>query len=672
MAKKRRKKPSGDPGSETNADSKMVNAMESDPEFFKDLLIGKRLGKCDIQKLIGEGRTSVVYRAMYEPLKRTVALKVLQQEMTKYPGVVRVFQQEGRAVAALDHENVLKIYDVGQDGSHYYLVLELLRGNDLLVLINSTEDGRLDVETALDLTAQAARGLAAAHRKNLVHRDIKPQNLVVEPSGKLKIVDFGLAAEAEGAFSGGRLGTPHYMAPEQCRGEQARTASDIYALGITLFHMLVGHAPFAGAKTTDEIVDRHLEGKRFEPEKLQPGIPRKVADLVRKMTRMDPDARPTAKEVVEAITTGTVGQDKARGGSVRARTRRRAATQGSSGAPLALIGGVLVVAAILAFVLLGNDDDPPPEKASNDPANTGPTGASDKPRKPKKPKKPEPGEASHEGLAKGLDPKLANDLRDLLSQARQEESTRNLDEAIDLYNRIRKRAPKDSGYYRLADSSYQALKKRINEVLRGKRRGSTYISARKSEKTGETFDKERAGLFKRAVNWDPTGAIARAKELREKTRKETPERLRIDDALSKLTYIERLLSIVGARAEALSGSAARWSEYDIMADGALVIASAGPNGIVLEHEDTKVKETRSWDDISFDLKIGFMDALRNPRSASETMWLGYYCQIHGDSRSEQYYDYALMLDDSPATRKSVRVLKEDAAAAKPATPKKAD
>ncbi|MFI5402604.1 MAG: serine/threonine protein kinase, partial [Planctomycetota bacterium] len=258
--KKKRPTDPGPPGTETSADTRLVNALESDPLFFKDPLIGQTLGKCKILKFIGQGRTSAVYRATYIPLKRTVAVKVLQPEMTKFPAVVRVFQQEGRAVAALDHENVMKIYDVGEDQGRHYLVLELLHGETVMKKIVGGEGGRLPVDQALDYARQAAAGLAAAQAKKLVHRDIKPQNLVVEPDGTLKIVDFGLAAEAEGAFAGGRLGTPHYMSPEVCRGELATPASDVYALGICLYHMLTGQPPYAGRKTTDEIVEGHLKG----------------------------------------------------------------------------------------------------------------------------------------------------------------------------------------------------------------------------------------------------------------------------------------------------------------------------------------------------------------------------------------------------------------------------
>jgi predicted Ser/Thr protein kinase len=138
-----------DVGSETTPDTRHVNAHESDPELIKDPLVGKTLGKCKIDKLLGEGRTAVVFRANFKPLKRTVAVKVLQDHMKKFPAVVRVFQQEGRNVAALDHENVLKIYDVGEDRGHHYLVLELLKGKDLLKLIEA-EGGGLQVEDALE------------------------------------------------------------------------------------------------------------------------------------------------------------------------------------------------------------------------------------------------------------------------------------------------------------------------------------------------------------------------------------------------------------------------------------------------------------------------------------------------------------------------------------------
>ncbi|MGH7161930.1 MAG: serine/threonine-protein kinase, partial [Planctomycetota bacterium] len=314
-----------DPGSETSADTKLVNAKETTPEFFKDPLIGQTLGKCRIEKLLGEGQTAIVYRAHYEPLNRTVAVKVLQAHMTKVPAVVKVFQQEARAVAALDHENVLKIYDVGEDRGSHYIVLELLRGKNLLKIIEEAGGEGLPAADALEYTRQAAAGLAAAHRKNLVHRDIKPQNLVVEPDGTLKIVDFGLAAEAEGAFSGGMLGTPHYMSPEQCRGEHAKANSDVYALGITLFHLLVGHPPHAGKTTKEEIIAEHLKGRRLEPERVRRHLPKVLGELVRRMTRMEPATRPSSAAVLEWI--GKLKPETLEGGaagSLRAGRRGRA------------------------------------------------------------------------------------------------------------------------------------------------------------------------------------------------------------------------------------------------------------------------------------------------------------------------------------------------------------
>ena len=349
-------KPPVDEGTETSPDTRLVNAMESNPEFFKDPLIGQRVGKCKIEKYLGEGKTAVVYRAHYEPLNRTVAMKVLQPHMTKIPAVLRVFQQEGKAVAILDHENILKIYDVGEDGGHYYMVLELLRGHDLLKILEDTEGGTLDLETALDLTKQAARGLAAAHRKKLVHRDIKPQNLVIEPGGKLKIVDFGLAAEAEGAFAGGMLGTPHYMAPEQCRGEGAVTETDIYALGITLFHLLVGSPPFAGRKTKEAIIEGHLKGIRFEPEKINKEIPRAAGELVRRMTRMEASARPSAREVIELIEKFKPDRGEKSPAGRSTRVARRTST-GKSSAGLVIGAGAVVLLIVLFMLMKGGGED---------------------------------------------------------------------------------------------------------------------------------------------------------------------------------------------------------------------------------------------------------------------------------------------------------------------------
>jgi serine/threonine protein kinase len=640
--KKRRKT---DPGSQTNPDAKMVNALESDPEFFKDPLIGKQIGKCKIEKLIGEGRTSVVYRAHYAPLKRTVAVKVLQESMIKYPAVVKVFQQEGRAVAALDHENVLKIYDVGREGDHYYLVLELLRGRELQALIDEKE--RLDVDEALEYVAQAARGLAAAHRKKLVHRDIKPSNLVIEPDGKLKIVDFGLAAEAEGAFSGGRLGTPHYMSPEQCRGGNAGTASDIYALGITLFHALVGHPPFAGSKTTEEITQKHLEGKRLEPEKIRTDIPRRVGDLVRRMTRMNPDQRPTAQEVYQEISQGVHKKPRTRatGRARRAARTRHGSSSSSSLAPLA-IGGVLILALLLYLLMSGSDDDEGTEGLTQPERRPEPERTADRTPEPDQPERDVP-----------LEQKLENDIKALIEQARREETTGNLQQALDLWRRVLTKSPPESRYYKEALAAKKGVEGRLKAERGFDRPKREYVSVPESEAAGREFAEKEAEFKRRITEFQLKGVRTELEDLVKRTREGSAERGAIDLALQRLEPIEHLFAIVEARAPSLQGQKREWFTYDFDAKPDELVVKVSSEGVELQTEGSASGRTVAWSAIDPAVRIAFIEAMRNPKSGRETMWLGYYCQLVGDPRAEQYYTYAEMNDNSPAMRKAIAALK---------------
>jgi len=645
--KRRRKKKGpldpGEPGTETAGDTSLVNANESDPDFFKDPLIGKTIGKCKIAKLLGEGRTAVVYRAVYAPLKRTVALKVLQPEMTKYPAVVRVFQQEGRAVAALDHENVVKIYDVGEDQGHHYLVLELLRGENLLRRIDAT-DGGLPVDEALEYVRQTAAGLAAAHRKNLIHRDIKPQNLVIEPDGIVKIVDFGLAAEAEGAFAGGRLGTPHYMAPEVCRGEKALPASDVYALGITLFHMLVGHPPYQGKPTTEEIIQEHLKGERLQPENLRTDLPKPVCDLIRRMTRADAGGRPSAKDIVDFITSRLTPEKlsgaRSRRRVRRARSRRR---QESSSAPVfAAIGGVVLLL-IVAFLVLGGDKDEPKPENVPEPV------AEEPPAQPSKPK-----ETEHRPVE---DKSLEQTLKELLADAKREERTGNWIEAHTLYQRVVVKAPPDSQYYAEAKAAAEIIARRLKRERGRPGEGPRYISPRASEKVGKEFDEDVPGILDLLKTFDVAAAKERVEGFRKRTREATPERARMEALLERVGIIESLLSVAQTRASSLSGDKSSWFTYDPQTLDDLTITGASEEGIEVRDEANGTTRTLMWQNIAAPTRVAFLEAVRNPRNATETMWLGYYCKLIGSDAAERYFNYALVIDSGPGMRKQVEALK---------------
>jgi serine/threonine-protein kinase len=329
------------------------------PDTGPDRLIGRTIARCRIESKIGEGRTSRVYRAIHTALDAPVAVKVLLPHVLQHPAIVVKFEQEARALAKLDHPNVVKIYDVvAEEGDIHAIVMELLEGETVLEMLD--REGRVDPLDAMRIVRQAASGLAAAHGKSLIHRDVKPQNLVLLPDGTVKVVDFGLAAETGGEMAAERIGTPHYMSPEVCESRPAEPASDVYSLGITLYHLLVGQPPYAGM-SIKEILEAHAAGKPLHPERRLPGLPKKVCDLVRSMTKRDPLVRPEAAQVIVAL-------DEVGGKALSAlptlrgkkKHHRPAASRKRSGAPLAIVGivAVIVIGVGVAMIANRSGDEP--------------------------------------------------------------------------------------------------------------------------------------------------------------------------------------------------------------------------------------------------------------------------------------------------------------------------
>ena len=283
---------------------------------------GSRLGPYEIVSPLGAGGMGEVYRARDPRLGRDVAVKILPDALADDPEHLNRFEREARAVAALSHPNVLAIFDVG-DGEVPFLVTELLEGETLRPLLDR---GALSARKAVDLGMQLVAGLAAAHDRGLVHRDLKPANVFVTTGGQVKILDFGLAREV-GALSGPAeaitrpqtvrgtvLGTLGYMAPEQLRGLDADTRSDIFACGAILYEMLTGRRAFRGESPADTI------GAILKdpPASLQfpPGTPPALASLVRRSLEKDPSLRyQSARELLSALellsTSGGAGARRA-------------------------------------------------------------------------------------------------------------------------------------------------------------------------------------------------------------------------------------------------------------------------------------------------------------------------------------------------------------------------
>ncbi len=315
----------------------------------KDPNVGRTVARCKLLECVGRGKTAKVYRAHHEAFDIEVAVKILTKEARSIPQLIERFQIEAKVVARLDNENIVKIYDVGSEGDDHFIVMELLDGFSILDLINREE--QVDPMDALRIARQTANGLAAAHDKGIIHRDVKPQNLLLLEDGTVKVLDFGLAADFDGA--GERVGTPHYMAPETCRDGSADLGTDVYGLGIVLYHMLTGQPPYAG-QSVKEILRKHMAGVPLRPEQhRQGGLPRNIGDLVREMTKGDPLLRPTAKALT-GLFDAIGGESLKQKDSLQKRrsSRARARTESQKRSPLGpiLVGAVVVVGVLFAIM----------------------------------------------------------------------------------------------------------------------------------------------------------------------------------------------------------------------------------------------------------------------------------------------------------------------------------
>lgn len=252
-----------------------------------------RLGGFEIMGKIGSGGMGNVYKARQISLGRTVALKVLPRELANNPIYLERFKREARMAAQLTHANAILIYDVGEDGGRHFLVMEYVEGTALDKML---ESGPIDEERALEIIRDIAKALVEAHSKSIIHRDIKPGNILVRHDGAAKLSDLGIAkdlgqGQAALTRTGVPLGTPAYMSPEQCRGQKdIDHRTDIYSLGVTLFHLVTGKMPFSGP-TPLMVMRSHIDDEMPDPRKLNPEISDSTAELIMEMTVKDRDLR---------------------------------------------------------------------------------------------------------------------------------------------------------------------------------------------------------------------------------------------------------------------------------------------------------------------------------------------------------------------------------------------
>jgi len=246
-------------------------------------------GRYEIIGQIGSGGMAVVYKAKDHKLGRFVAVKVLKREFSEDQNFVQKFKVEAQSAAGLVNANIVNVFDVGNDGDVYYIVMELVEGITLKEYIQKKV--RLSVNEAVSIAIQVAMGIEAAHKNHIIHRDIKPQNIVISKEGKVKVTDFGIARAASSeTIVSNVMGSVHYTSPEQARGGYCDEKSDIYSLGITIYEMLTGKLPFDG-DTTVNVAIKHLQEEIEPPRTFVPEIPVSLEKIVLKCTQKSPDRR---------------------------------------------------------------------------------------------------------------------------------------------------------------------------------------------------------------------------------------------------------------------------------------------------------------------------------------------------------------------------------------------
>jgi serine/threonine protein kinase len=356
------------------------------PEGLQGLtstLIGATLsGRYRLESKLGSGGMSTVFLARDETLERLVAVKVMHREMSDQPDQIERFRREARSVAQLSHPNVVAVIDAGEDSGYPYIVFEYCDGETLKQRIDRL--GRLPFDEAAAYAIETGRGLAAAHAQHMVHRDVKPQNVLIDADGRAKVTDFGIATslESDGLTKTGRvLGTTDYVSPEQAMGQEVDARSDIYSLGVVLYEMLTGDVPFK-AETVVGVAMKHVNEPMPDLQQKRPGTSAAIASVVDTATRKDPNKRYPHMGAMLAELEGALEVEVARAGgshgeattvldSVSSRSRILTSRRVSLAGILLVLGGL--VAALLIVGLGGNSTDKPDRST---PSGSGPAPAS--------------------------------------------------------------------------------------------------------------------------------------------------------------------------------------------------------------------------------------------------------------------------------------------------------
>lgn len=253
-------------------------------------------GRYEIIEKIGSGGMADVYKAKCHTLNRLVAVKMLKEEFSRNENFVNRFKMEAQAAARLSHPNIVNVFDVVNEGDCHYIIMELIEGITLKSYI--AKKGCLGVKETIGIAIQMAQGMSAAHQQNIIHRDIKPQNIIISKDGKVKVADFGIARAASSDSQDlNAIGSVHYISPEQATGDAVDARSDIYSLGITMFEMVTGRLPFDGENTLT-VAMAHLKAPITAPKTFNPDIPESLEDIILTCTEKKPEDRYASAEDV--------------------------------------------------------------------------------------------------------------------------------------------------------------------------------------------------------------------------------------------------------------------------------------------------------------------------------------------------------------------------------------
>lgn len=300
-------------GAGTKQSSAGAGGAGSVPPQSGHLAPGVRLGeRYEILEMIGQGGMGAVYRARDLQLDRIIALKTMRPDLSEHPGIIQRFKQELILARQVSHRNVIRIYDLGEGGGIKFITMEYVEGEDLRSYL--TRQHKLSVREAADIVLQICRGLEAAHAEGVIHRDLKPQNVLRQSNGRVQVMDFGLArsSESEGlTVTGAMLGTVEYMSPEQAIGKSATPQSDIFAVGLIFYELLTGELPYKADSAVASLVMR-TQQRATAPREIDPEIPATVSDIVRKC--LEPavaDRYQSASEMIRDLAAWNSGQPTA-------------------------------------------------------------------------------------------------------------------------------------------------------------------------------------------------------------------------------------------------------------------------------------------------------------------------------------------------------------------------